>query len=203
MGTEGIDVAWPQGAHYGWHQWEGKIGFGMCKATEGRTLADPDFADNWNAMWELDRMMPRFAYHVLDFSDDPEAQAEFCVAAVKAHGLLPGDNLVLDVSDGSLSGLTPAAAAALGVRFLHAANAAAPGHRVLIYTDVAFALAGGCAGMAAWYLWLAEYSVTAPQVPAPWSAWTFWQRSDNGIDLDAFNGDEAHLLAFCRMPDKR
>jgi lysozyme len=200
---QGIDVAWPQGAHFPWAAEAGKIQFGMCKATEGATLLDPDFAANWNGMWEMDRMMPRFAYHVFDFETSPADQAEFCVTTVKAHGLLPGDNLVLDVSDGLTFDLAPEVLAARGVAFLHAANALAPGHRVLVYTDVSFAEAGGCAGMGAWFLWVAEYGVSAPRVPAPWTAWTFWQRSDDGLDLDVFTGTREQLLAFTRMPDKR
>ena len=51
---QGIDVAYPQGPDYDWRQWRGKISFGMCKATEGLTITDPDFVNNWNAMWELE-----------------------------------------------------------------------------------------------------------------------------------------------------
>ncbi|GAB1472179.1 hypothetical protein MASR2M66_30570 [Chloroflexota bacterium] len=49
-------------------------------------------------------------------------------------------------------------------------------------------------------LWIANYGVTTPLVPAPWSTWTLWQYTDNGdgtlygveslnIDLNYFNGD--------------
>lgn len=203
MTGQGIDVAWPQGAHFPWGSERGKIGFGMCKATQGAGLLDPDFKANWDSMWLMNRMLPRFAYHIMDFEDDPEAQAEFHVATVKAHGLLAGDNMALDLSDGPTFDLHPAEAAALGVRFLHRANALAPDHRVLVYTDVAFALAGNCTGMGAWHLWLAEYGVGQPQVPAPWTSWTFWQKSDDGLDLDVFNGSAEQLLEFTRMPASR
>ncbi len=68
---QGIDVAYPQGPDYNWRQWRGKISFGMCKATEGLTITDPYFVNNWNAMWELSSTMPRFAYHFFHASDDP------------------------------------------------------------------------------------------------------------------------------------
>ena len=93
----GIDVAYPQGPDYDWRQWRGKISFGMCKVTEGLTITDPYFANNWNAMWELSHTMPRFGYHYFHASDDPVEQPERFVATMKPHGLLPGDNLVLDL----------------------------------------------------------------------------------------------------------
>lgn len=53
-------------------------------------------------------------------------------------------------------------------------------------------------------LWIANYNPTAPLIPKPWTDWTFWQFTDNGIgapygveslniDLNYFNGD---LAAF-------
>jgi GH25 family lysozyme M1 (1,4-beta-N-acetylmuramidase) len=69
----------------------------MCKVTEGLTITDPYFVNNWNAMWELSHTMPRFGYHYFHASDDPVKQAERFVATMKPHGLLPGDNLVLDL----------------------------------------------------------------------------------------------------------
>jgi len=49
-------------------------------------------------------------------------------------------------------------------------------------------------------LWIANYGVLNPSIPAPWSIWEFWQYTDNGdgtlygveslnIDLNYFNGD--------------
>ncbi len=203
----GIDVAWPQGARYNWEQWKDKIEFGMCKATEGLTIRDPDFTDNWNGMWELDRLMPRFAYHYFHAQDDPELQAEFFVSTVKADGLLPGDNLVMDIEatqqNGTNDNLPAATVAAYAVEFLHHVNGVAPEHRVLVYTNPAFALAGNCAGMGAWYLWIAHYGVPKPEVPPPWKEWTFWQHGDSPVDTDEFNGNHAGLLAFTRMPETR
>jgi GH25 family lysozyme M1 (1,4-beta-N-acetylmuramidase) len=210
MGTEqqGIDVAWPQGARYNWHQWAGKISFGMCKATEG-TGTDPDFGNNWDAMWWLrpDHRLPRFAYGFFRAALDPVAQAAHLVATVRGHGLLPGDNFVADFEatggDGLNDGTEPRLFAARAVTFLHHINEFAPGHRVLPYCNPSFAQAGNCAGLDKWYLWLADYGVSSPAVPAPWQQWTFWQNGDTPIDTDRFNGDEAALLAFTRMPDHR
>jgi lysozyme len=207
MTTEpGIDVAWPQGS-FNWNAEKNKIAFGMCKATEGTGTTDPDFVHNWNGMWALNKLMPRFAYHFFHASEDPIAQAEKFVSLVKPHGLLAGDNLVLDLepteTDGSNDKVAPATVAARARTFLNTANELAPNHRVLVYTNPGFAETGACAGLGAWYLWVAHYGVSKPTVPSPWKTWTFWQKSDNGLDLDVYNGTEAELLAFTRMPKTR
>ena len=211
MSTEqGIDVAWPQGARYNWHQWAGKIQFGMAKATEGTALPDPDFKNNWDAMWWLqpDHRLPRFAYHFFHAAQDPGDQAEYFTDVVKAHGLLPGDNLVADFEPtdpdtGLNDDVQPARFAELAVGFLRHCNQLAPGHRILPYMNPSFAAAGHSAGMQSWYLWVADYDVTRPAVPEPWTQWTFWQRGATPVDLDVFNGDHDHLLAFTRMPAAR
>lgn len=207
---QGIDVSNIQGARFPWAGERGRISFGMAKATEGLTFTDPDFPGNWNAMWWLqpDHRLPRFAYHYFHAGQDPVAQARFFVAAVKAHGLLPGDNLVADFEStdpdtGLNDGVAPLVFSARGRTFLQEVNTLAPGHRVLVYMNPSFAEAGHSFGMGPWYLWVANYGVSRPAVPAPWSAWTFWQSGDNPVDTDVFNGTEDALLAFTRMPDKR
>ena len=204
--VRGIDVSRWQG-NFDWHTRPG-LSFGMAKATEGTGFTDEEFAHNWAAMlaYQADRRFPRFAYHFFHGALDPVQQAEFFVLTVKQHGLLPGDNFVADfeATGGGLNDqMAPAAFAARAVTFLHAVNEMAPGHRVLVYANPSFAQAGNCAGMGAWYLWIANYLVSQPQVPQPWDKWTFWQDGDNPIDTDRYNGDVASLLAFTRMPDKR
>jgi lysozyme len=55
-------------------------------------------------------------------------------------------------------------------------------------------------------LWLAEYGVNCPLVPAPWTNWAFWQTTESGsvpgiqggCDKDVFNGtlDQLKLLTL-------
>jgi GH25 family lysozyme M1 (1,4-beta-N-acetylmuramidase) len=204
--TDGIDVAWPQGAHLPWAAEAGKIQFGMAKATEGTGVTDPDFGDNWDAMWRLrpDHRLPRFAYHEFHGAEDPLAQAQHLISTVRPHGLLPGDNLVAVIEESAGNAGVPAAAvAAGGVQFLHHVNALAPQHRVLVCADPSYIEAGNCAGMGGWYLWIEHYDVPAPTVPPPWDRWTFWQRGDTPVDTDVFNGTGEQLLAFTRMPQTR
>lgn len=204
--TRGIDVSRWQG-DFNWTGHPG-LSFGMAKATEG--LIDPEFGDNWNDMWAYrsDHRLPRFAYHFFHAARDPKEQAALLVWTVREHGLLPGDNFVLDIEStvsGELlnDGHDPLVCAARAVQCLHHINALAPGHRVLPYMNPSWARAGGSANMGAWSLWIANYGVLEPDVPPPWSKWTFWQTGDEPIDTDLYNGTEESLLAFTRMPDKR
>jgi GH25 family lysozyme M1 (1,4-beta-N-acetylmuramidase) len=199
-GIQGIDVSNFQGA-WDWGAWQGKIGFGMAKATEGDSFTDAWFAHNWDAMLALDRRMPRFAYSYFHPAQDPVVQAAHLVATVRGQGLLPGDNFVMDLED--TDGLPPATVARNAVTFLREVNELAPGHRVLVYTNPSFAAEGNCAGMGAWFLWIADYGVTRPAVPSLWPAATFWQWTDQRVDRDVFLGTQAELLAFTRMPAKR
>ena len=201
--VQGIDVSSWQGASFPWQQWKGRIGFGLVKAVEGDSETDPDFGRNWDSMWQMqaDHRFPRFAYGFFHPSQDPVVQAAHLVATVKGHGLLPGDNFVVDMETDD--GLPPAVVAERARTCLQHVNELAPGHRVLVYTMPSFALEGHCEGLGAWRLWLADYDVPAPTAPAPWDRATFWQYSDRPVDGDRFLGDEAALLTFCRMPDKR
>jgi GH25 family lysozyme M1 (1,4-beta-N-acetylmuramidase) len=206
MITQGIDVSNWQGA-FDWPAWQGKISFAAAKATEGDADTDEEFARNWAGMWDLDRRMPRFAYHYFHASLDPVIQAVHLVATVRAHGLLPGDNFLWDLEstarDGLNDGQPPAVTAERAREGLRKVNELAPGHRVLTYMSPSFALTGHSEGLGAWHLWDADYGVLRPAVPEPWSQWTFWQHSETPVDLDVFNGSRDALLAFTRMPDKR
>jgi GH25 family lysozyme M1 (1,4-beta-N-acetylmuramidase) len=204
----GIDVSYAQGS-FNWGAYRNKISFGMCKVTEGLTITDPDWVHNWNSIWSLNstHTLPRFAYHFFHASDDPAKQAERFVSTVKTHGLLAGDNLVLDLeateSNGTNDHVAPATVAARGRQFLEHLDRLVSGTRVLVYTNPSFAEAGNCAGMNSWALWIAHYGVSKPTVPKPWSNWTFWQTGDSPIDEDRFNGTEAQLLSWTRMPKSR
>ena len=198
--VQGIDVSQWQG-NLDWGAWKGKVGFAMAKATEGDSETDPQFAHNWAGMLALDRRLCRFSYAFFHPAQDPVVQAAHLVATVRGHGLLPGDNFVLDLEVND--GLPPSVVAERARTCLQHVNELAPGHRALVYTMPSFAQAGNCEGLGSWHLWLASYGVPAPVVPAPWDRCVFWQYTDQPVDGDRFMGDEAELLAFARMPGKR
>lgn len=62
-------------------------------------------------------------------------------------------------------------------------------------------------------LWIANYDVSKPIIPAPWKEWTFWQHSSHGdgiamgasslnIDMNRFNGSFPELKKFCGLPEE-
>jgi lysozyme len=203
----GIDVSNNNGLFY-WPAWAGRISFAMAKATEGPhnglgTYYDTQFARNWQQMWDLNGAgkLVRFAYCFGHPSEDPLSQADALTTTVRQQGLKPGDHFVLDLED--TDGLPPEQVSAWATAFCHRINSANPEHRVLVYTYVSFAAAGNCAGLEPWHLWIANYGVETPSIPAPWSEWTLWQTTGTGIDRDEFNGDQGQLLEFARFPASR
>lgn len=191
---EGIDVSAWQGA-FNWAPWKGHIEFASCKATEG-TAVDPDFAHNWAGMKDIG--VYRFAYHFAHPSGNVYDQVAAVAGVVKENGIQVGDNFLLDFED--TDGLDPVEVSAWGVEFCERLNEEVRGHRCLVYTYPAFAEEGNCQGMNRWWLWIANYNVPAPTVPAPWENWVFWQYTDQGpgnIDHYRFYGTEEQLTRLC------
>lgn len=195
------------GAHPG-------MDFGFFKATEvgsRGTHFDSQFARNMQASAE--QYGKGFVRHAYGFAHPGEAvqpQVEALVSVAKDHGLEAGDHLMMDLE--VTDGLSAAEVGRFGVAFCHLANKLAPGHRCIDYTFVSFAQEGNCAGQWPWRLFIANWDVKSPTVPAPWSehglSWKYWQfaagSADGKVpDLDVFNGDRAQLLDFCRMPASR
>lgn len=207
--TRGIDVSHYQGA-IDWGSVAGSgVAFCFIKATEGTSAADPRFQSNWSG--SLAAGLRRGAYHFGHAGSDAVAQAKFFHGTVSADGTLgPGDlPPVLDLE--TLDGQSPASTLQWALAFLTEADALF-GRRTLLYTDAGFwqqlAELPGCKALASRPLWLAAYSAS-PQVPSPWTAWTFWQYSDgtaNGgtpvpgvsgpVDQDLFAGTPAQLAAL-------
>ena len=206
--AQGIDISNIQG-YFNWSVWAGRIQFGMAKATEGPhgfqgTYFDAQFARNWQQMWTLNGpgKLIRFAYHFAHPSTDPLSQADTLTTVVRQQGLKPGDHFVLDLEE--TDGMPASHVSQWAQAFCHRINRANPAHRVLVYTYPGFTQGGAVtAGLDPWHLWIANYGVSRPLVPSPWQDWTFWQYTGTGIDRDEFNGSEAELLEFARMPESR
>jgi lysozyme len=80
----------------------------------------------------------------------------------------------------------------------------------MIYTGPAFWKEFGSTdeAWAKYPLWIANYYVEKPTIPAPWTTWTLWQYTPKGngtkygveslqIDLDYFNGTKEDFIKFC------
>ena len=81
----------------------------------------------------------------------------------------------------------------------------ATGRKPFLYTTASFfAKIGNPKGFEECPLWVAEYGVTKPNLPAAWTLYTIWQYSQNGsvsgvtgdVDMDNFNGSADTLEKF-------
>lgn len=196
--VKGMDVSHYDGT-IDWSVAHGSgIDFAFVKATEGTTFVDPTFATNWAGMKKAG--VVRGAYHFFHSNVNPVAQADFVTKTVGA--LEPGDLPIvidLEVTDGNPESTVISTATA----FL-AAVTKATGVTAMIYTSPAFL--SDFSSFTGNPLWVANWGVMCPDVPAPWSTWTFWQNSATGtvsgvsgasaVDLDYFNGTLAALGAL-------
>ena len=200
---EGVDVSDYDGA-VDWTQLKSSgRAFGIAKATEGASFTDTEFATNWSAMKSAG--IVRSAYHFFHCDADPATQASFFLGVMGA--LEPGDlPPSLDFEDTTTC--TAGAGVSMAIEWLDAV-ASATGTLPILYTSVnvlsGFDDVQSLAGHA--QLWVASRGVTCPNLPMPFTAWSFWQysltgtapglpNSDGMADLDQFNGDMSALLAL-------
>ncbi len=193
----GIDLSSFQPS-FDWSAEKGRISFAFIKATEGVTITDPDFAANWQAAKALG--IVRGAYHFAHPKNGAATEARAFLATVQAHGLQAGDLLALDLE--TSDALSPARVAEYARNWCADVHHAT-GHTPIVYTFLAFAEQGNCAGLGHYPLWIAEPSAPAgrPVVPRPWSTWAFHQYGTarvgtNTVDVNVFNGDTAALKKF-------
>lgn len=199
----GLDVSDHSGA-VDWTQLaaEGHT-FAFVKATEGEDLADSAFAGHWPAIKAAG--LARGAYHFYVTEDDPAAQARFFIATVT---LEPGDLApVVDVEkigQGTQPGLPERLKSFLVALEQHY------GVKPILYTTANFWDANLTSDFGEYPLWVAEYDVSAPRLPAGWSAWHLWQWQEdaavagveNGADLSHVNRSGPDLAALFVPPAK-
>ena len=177
------------------------IQFAFIRATDGTQYLDPSFAGYWAGARAAG--ITRGAYQFFRPDQDPIAQADLMLTTMGT--LAPGDlPPVIDVE--MTGGLTPAQVATNVTAWVEHVQTAL-GRTPIIYAgfyswqdDV------GGANLSTYPLWHAQYTTDpCPNIPVPWTAWTFWQYSSTGTvpmvegettDLDVFNGDLSALQAF-------
>jgi uncharacterized protein YgiM (DUF1202 family)/GH25 family lysozyme M1 (1,4-beta-N-acetylmuramidase) len=175
---------------------------------------DRDFKVNWR---EAKRVgLPRGSYWFYDSRADPKQQAELWASVFSGDfGELP---LFADFEDnygGAFKGWRH------WYTFLERIKQLAPGREIGVYTAYYYwventASAGIPAASLEYFkqypLWIANYGVSKPLIPKPWSDWTFWQFTDKGdgslygveslnIDLNYFNGDLTAFRARFNLSD--
>jgi lysozyme len=196
----GIDVSHWQG-NVDWSQVQSTgTKFVFAKATEGKTIADPQYAANKQGVEA--QAMPFGAYHFArpgSGRNDAVKQADWFVS----NAQLTGDNL-LPVLDLEASGGLGAKKLKAWAQSWLAEVQAKLGVKAIIYTGPSFWKSA--MGNTTWFadngypLWIAHYTSAAqPTVPASnWGGhgWTLWQYTnagtvsgvDGNVDQDRYNG---------------
>lgn len=171
--------------------------YAFLKAWEN--AEDSSFAFRWNA---LHGKMIRGAYDFFHPEKNPLTQANQFLAAV---GKLEDGDLPHTLDWESTGGTSSATDRANGLVWLTQVEKVS-GKTPIIYGSPAFLQALSLDGRFTRYgLWLANYGVTCPSVPSPWSnTWQFWQ-SNGGTsvpgmrgpcDTDVYNGTLDDLKKF-------
>lgn len=193
----GLDVSDHSGT-VDWHQVQaGGHTFAFIKATEGVDLKDPAFDLHWPQLKEAG--LVRGAYHFYVTEDDPAEQARFFIETVT---LEPGDLApVVDVEligHGTHEGLPERLRLFLDRLYGHY------GVKPIVYTTAKFWNEHFTAEFGDHPLWVAEYDVDEPKLPAGWESWHLWQwRGDatvpgveKGADLSQVNLSGVDLSAL-------
>lgn len=200
--AKGIDVSDNQGV-FNWAAWRGEIQFAEAKASQGLSEVDSQFYRNWEEMKSMGLL--RFAYHYADPNEDPVMQAHHFTGVVREAGLITGkhyvDQLVIDFE--TAGALKPVQASFWARTFCTTVNRIMPGHRIIVQTFPAFIEKGNCAGLGPWPLWLMDWNVAAPVMPAgPWRTYSLWQDATGHVDRDVYNGTLGDLTTFCATTGK-
>ena len=168
----GIDVSHHSG-DINWTKVMGEgIGFVYLKASEGVDAADPRFQEHWKLLGEL--AVPRGAYHFYVTEDDPLEQARFFLSRFELKGGdLPPVVDVETLGHGTRGPLSPRLR-----QFLELVEEET-GVRPMIYTSPNFWDANFEPDFGDYPLWVAEYGVESPRLPAGWERWHLWQYEGN------------------------
>ncbi len=180
--------------------------FVFIKASQA-TFTDPLFKVNWQRA--RDAGLLRGAYHYLDYTKPGRDQADYYASLLDADpGELPP---VVDYEQRRADNNVAAARATLR-EFIEQFKAR--GYTPMIYTAPNFWSTYGTTDSywAQFRLWIAHYTTaTAPSVPPPWKAWTFWQYTSKGdgptygtesynVDLNRYVGTLEELYQLAGLP---
>lgn len=185
----GIDVSHYQGT-VSWQQVAGAgMAYAFVKATQGVSSVDSQFSVNWPGVKAAGLL--RGAYHFYQPGDDPQQQAEHFLSVVS-----PGPGDLLPVLDIETMGSQTASEVVQGIETWLGTVQSAIGRAPIVYTAPGFWNNLGTQQFGLYPLWVAEYGVSAPKLPAGWTTWDFWQYSETGtvagvsgsVDLDVFQG---------------
>jgi len=201
-GVHGIDVSHYQ-SHIDWEDVAGEgVDFAFVKATEGITLFDTLFCNNWTESRAAG--VKRGAYHFFRPTYSAHQQADHFIERVEMEeGDLP-PVLDVEVLDGASR-----VELLKGMYIWLFRVEIAYGIKPIIYTNQKFYNRHLAGHFEDYPLWIARYNIFPPNL-ANQSEWDFWQYGDrarlNGIhgyvDVNVFHGDTAELEALTLQPKR-
>ena len=185
------------------------IEFVFIKAKDGLVTVDW-FRENWKAAAEAG--IPRGAYLWLYpssiASTNRQADELYKLLSETGFGELP---VVVDFEN------IPSVLSASDLYGFVVTYEQLSGQKPIIYTGPSYWEEHGSADdyWKQYKLWIANYGVQSPAVPAPWDNWTFWQFTEKGfgedygldkykqraVDLNYFVGTRDQLLAMLEFND--
>jgi lysozyme len=199
-------VSWTSVAHKGYK-------FAFIKATEGASSTDPEFSANWTGAKVAGLI--RGAYHYYDPGSDPQQQAEHFLSTVWPNGLELGD--LPPALDIETTGGQSAEEVVKGIQVWLSLVQQRTLRIPILYTNRGFWDGLATQQFGDYPLWVAEYGVAAPSLPAGWSKWDFWQFSQTGkvevkvevegketskevdVDLDVYQGSLESLQQMAAL----
>jgi GH25 family lysozyme M1 (1,4-beta-N-acetylmuramidase) len=199
--TVGIDVSEFQNT-IDWSKVQNAgVKFAFIRATDGTTIQDADFVQNWQAAEKAGVLVG--PYHYFTTTSAVPTQIDNFVSTIKKvdAGNLPP---VIDVEDPKqFANFTVPERVAMVQQMLTGVENAT-GVKPMLYMSSSFSaeVLNSAPQFDSYRLWVADYTTAAqPIVPKPWTNWDFWQHSDNGqvpgiaggVDMDLFNGPETLL----------
>ena len=190
-----------------------KVDFGVAYAAGLRWVGikvsqakwtDEDYVYNWDAAARAG--LARLGYHFLVWDVSPAEQARHFFDVTK------NDRPELDwICDFEWWQTVPSNAISLCDQFCTEMEQLS-GKPCGIYTAPAFWKQYGSkdAKWARRPLWIANWNVSSPSVPAPWATWTYWQYTNKGngptygaesldLDMNWFNGNEDEMRVYAGM----
>jgi lysozyme len=206
---EGVDVSEYQGTTIDWNtvRASGRA-FAYARASVGTSHLDSSFAQHYAAIKAAGLL--RGAYHTFDATVDANMQANSFLSTIGT--LQPGDlPPALDIEQ---QGTLYTGQHTVSVSLLQAGIAqwmtrvqAATGRTPIVYSAALLlqqALSSSTSGDP---LWIVNWGVACPTLPAGSHQWVYWQYSSTGtvpgipgaIDLNRFNGTLAGLNSLARL----
>ena len=196
---KGIDVSTYQGA-VNWSSVKSSgIQFAFARISDGTANPDNQFEANWKGMKA--EGIVRGSYQYWRAGVDPTAQANLVISSLKnAGGMVAGDlPVVMDIETND--GVSSQSTIIANMQTWLAAVEKGTGIKPIIYTSIGtYPITSTM--FSSYVLWVANYGVSCPSIPAGWTKWAFWQNADTGVaggDSDEFNGTLAELGGYTLM----